>query len=69
VKAGDRTRACKGAGKHNKGEMAMGYLQKGALPKLSLYCPLSRRRTSQGQGSLQMMMNNELTIKHKENLL
>jgi len=27
-----------------KEKRAMGYLQKGALPKLSLYCPLSRRR-------------------------
>jgi len=36
-------------------EMAMGYLQKGALPKLSLYCLLSRRRASQGQGSLQVL--------------
>jgi len=54
---------------HNKGEMATGYLQKAALPKLSLYCLLSRRRTSQGQGSLQMMMNDELTIKHKRKLI
>jgi len=54
---------------HNKGEMATGYLQKGALPKLSLYCLLSRRRTSQGQGSLQMMMNDESTIKHKRKLI
>jgi len=43
----------------NKGEMAMGYVQKGALPKFSCYCLLSRRWTSQGQGSLQMMMNNK----------
>jgi len=63
-------KACKGARKpHNKGEMAMGYLQKGALPKLSLYCLLSRRWMSQGQGSLQMMMNEESTIKHKIKLI
>jgi len=54
---------------HNKGEMAIGYLQKGALPKLSLYCPLSRRWMSQGQRSLQMMMNGKATIKYKRKLI
>jgi len=43
----------------------MGYLQEGALPKISLYCLLSRRWASQGQGSLQMMNGGEATIKHK----
>jgi len=35
-----------------KGERVTGYLQKGALPKFPLYCLLSRRRVSQGQGNL-----------------
>jgi len=36
-------------------EMVTGCLQKGELPKLSLYCLLSRRQVSQGQGSLQVL--------------
>jgi len=47
----------------------MGYLQKGVLPKLSLYCLLSRRQASQGQGNLQMMNGGEATIKHKRKLI
>jgi len=45
----------------------MGYLQKGPFPKLSLYCLLSRRQMS--QGSLQMLMNAKLTIKHKRKII
>jgi len=51
------------------GKWVMGCLQKGALPKLSLYCLLSRRQASQGQGSLHMMNGNEATIKHKRKLI
>jgi len=53
----------------NKGEMAMGYLHKGALPKPSLYCLLSRRQAAQDQGSIQMMNGGEATIKHKRKLI
>jgi len=52
-----------------KEKRATGYLQKGALPKFPLYCLLSRRRVSQGQGSLQMMKGGEATIKHKRKLI
>jgi len=55
-----------GAGKHKTKEKWQWVTsKKGALPKLSLYCLLSRRWTTQGQGSLQMMMNDKSTIKHK----
>jgi len=44
-------------------------LQKGELPKSSLYCLLSRTWVSQGQGSLQMMIGSKATIKHKRKLI
>ena len=43
-------------------------LQEGELPKFSLYCLLSRRRASQGQGSLQMSMAVKQQSNTKENL-
>jgi len=38
------------------GKMGNLDLQKGELPKFSLYCLLMRRWASQGQGNLQMLM-------------
>jgi len=45
------------------------HLQEGELPKFSLYCLLSRGLASQGQGSLQMSMEQKQQSNTKENLL
>jgi len=50
-------------------EMVTGCLQKGELPKLSLYCLLSRRWASQGWGSLQVLKTMKQQSNTKENLL
>jgi len=53
----------------NNGKTGNLGLQEGELPKFSLYCLLSRRRASQGQGSLQMSMAVKQQSNTKENLL
>jgi len=56
-----------GAGEQgNDGKTGNLFLQEGELPKFSLYCLLLRRQASQGQGSLQMLIDAEATIKHKK---
>jgi len=55
-------------GKETREETGNLCLQEGELPKFSLYCLLSRRRASQGQGSLQMSMAVKQQSNTKENL-
>jgi len=69
-KTGDRMKACKRLeGGETKEETGNLRLQEGELPKFSLYCLLSRRLVSQGQGSLQMLNGAKQQSNTKENLL